>query len=67
MKKITVVIDMQNDFVDPKGKLCVAGAMATIPAINNLIEIKWFDFNQQDKILTSKANEILNRILENIK
>ena len=36
-------------------------------AINNLIEIKWFDFNQQDKILTSKANEILNRILENIK
>ena len=33
-----LVIDMQNDFVDPKGKLCVAGAMATIPAINNLIE-----------------------------
>ena len=32
-----LVIDMQNDFVDPKGKLCVAGAKATIPAINKLI------------------------------
>lgn len=32
-----LVIDMQNDFVDPKGKLCVAGAKATVPAINKLI------------------------------
>lgn len=32
-----LVIDMQNDFVDPKGKLCVDGAKATIPAINDLI------------------------------
>lgn len=32
-----LVIDMQNDFVDPKGVLCVAGAKATIPAINELI------------------------------
>lgn len=32
-----LVIDMQNDFVDPKGKLCVAGAKATIPAINKFI------------------------------
>ena len=32
-----LVIDMQNDFVDPNGKLCVAGAKATIPAINKLI------------------------------
>lgn len=31
-----LVIDMQNDFVDPKGKLCVAGAKATIPAITKL-------------------------------
>lgn len=33
-----LVIDMQNDFVDPKGKLCVDGAKATIPAINELIK-----------------------------
>ena len=33
-----IVIDMQNDFVDPKGKLCVDGAKATIPAINKLIK-----------------------------
>ena len=32
-----LIIDMQNDFVDPKGKLCVAGAKATVPAINKLI------------------------------
>ena len=28
---------MQNDFVDPKGKLCVAGAKATIPDIQKLL------------------------------
>lgn len=33
-----LIIDMQNDFVDPKGVLCVAGAKATIPAINQLID-----------------------------
>ena len=33
-----LVIDMQNDFVEPEGKLCVAGAKATIPAINELIQ-----------------------------
>ena len=33
-----LVIDMQNDFVDPKGKLCVAGAKATIPAIADLVK-----------------------------
>ena len=33
-----LVIDMQNDFVDPKGKLCVAGAKATIPDIQKLLE-----------------------------
>ena len=32
-----LVIDMQNDFVDPKGKLCVAGAKATIPDIQKLL------------------------------
>ncbi len=31
-----IIIDMQNDFVDPKGTLCVAGAKATIPAIDDL-------------------------------
>lgn len=31
-----IIIDMQNDFVDPKGALCVAGAKATIPAIDAL-------------------------------
>lgn len=33
-----IVIDMQNDFVDPKGVLCVAGAKATIPAIQDLVK-----------------------------
>ena len=28
---------MQNDFIDPKGKLYVAGAMATIPDIQKLL------------------------------
>ena len=32
-----LVIDMQNDFVDPKGVLCVAGAMPTVPAISDLV------------------------------
>ena len=35
-----LVIDMQNDFVDPKGKLCVAGAKATIPDIQKLLVIR---------------------------
>lgn len=43
--KAIIVIDMQNDFVDPKGVLCVAGAKATIPAIAELLkygrEQKW--------------------------
>ena len=33
-----LVIDMQNDFVDPRGVLCVAGAKATIPTIQDLIK-----------------------------
>ncbi|MCQ2227684.1 MAG: cysteine hydrolase [Bacteroidales bacterium] len=33
-----IIIDMQNDFVDPKGVLCVAGAAATIPAIADLAD-----------------------------
>ena len=44
-EKAIIVIDMQNDFVDPKGVLCVAGAKATIPAIADLLkygrEQKW--------------------------
>ncbi len=31
-----VVVDMQNDFVDPRGSLCVVGARATVPAIVRL-------------------------------
>jgi len=33
-----VIVDMQNDFVDPAGSLCVAGATATIPAIVRLLD-----------------------------
>jgi len=32
-----LVVDMQNDFVDPRGKLYVPTAPATVPAIRNLI------------------------------
>ncbi len=31
-----VIVDMQNDFVDPRGSLCVGGARGTIPAIARL-------------------------------
>lgn len=31
-----IVVDMQNDFVDPRGSLCVASARATVPAIARL-------------------------------
>ncbi len=31
-----VIVDMQNDFVDPKGRLSVPGARATVPAIARL-------------------------------
>jgi len=31
-----VVVDMQNDFVDPKGSLCVEGARGTVQAILRL-------------------------------
>lgn len=34
-----VVVDMQNDFVDPGGSLCVAGAAATVPAIAHLRDL----------------------------
>lgn len=33
-----IVIDMQNDFVEPEGVLCVPGAKPTIPAIQDLIK-----------------------------
>lgn len=33
-----VIVDMQNDFVDPAGALCVAGAAATVPVIARLRE-----------------------------
>jgi nicotinamidase-related amidase len=33
-----VVVDMQNDFVDPAGALCVAAAAATVPAIARLCD-----------------------------
>jgi nicotinamidase-related amidase len=31
-----IVVDMQNDFVDPRGTLCVSAARATVPAIARL-------------------------------
>lgn len=31
-----LIVDMQNDFVDPRGALCVAAAAATVPAIARL-------------------------------
>jgi nicotinamidase-related amidase len=31
-----IVVDMQNDFVDPRGSLCVSSARATLPAIARL-------------------------------
>ncbi len=34
-----VVVDMQNDFVDPRGTLSVAGARATVPAIARLRDL----------------------------
>ena len=33
-----VVVDMQNDFVDPRGRLCVSSARATVPAIARLLD-----------------------------
>lgn len=37
-KTCIIVVDMQNDFVDPKGKLFVSSAAKTIPAIKKLLE-----------------------------
>jgi nicotinamidase-related amidase len=34
-----IVVDMQNDFVDPRGALCVGGARATIGAIARLLQL----------------------------
>ncbi len=31
-----IVVDMQNDFVDPRGSLCVGAARATVPTIARL-------------------------------
>lgn len=36
--KAIIIIDMQNDFVEPEGVLCVAGAKPTIPAIRDLVK-----------------------------
>lgn len=36
--KAIIIIDMQNDFVEPDGVLCVAGAKPTIPAIQDLVK-----------------------------
>lgn len=55
-----LIIDMQNDFVDPKGKLCVAGAKATVPAINKLIaygrsknwKVVWITLTTELRVLT---------------
>ncbi len=37
-KTAVVVVDMQNDFVKPNGKLYVPTAQATVPAIRKLLE-----------------------------
>ena len=34
-----IVVDMQNDFVDSRGSLCVSKARQTIPAIRRLIDL----------------------------
>ena len=34
-----VIVDMQNDFVDPEGRLCVPGAQATVPVIAQLVSM----------------------------
>ncbi len=34
-----VIVDMQNDFVDPRGRLSVPGARATVPAIARLRDL----------------------------
>jgi len=34
-----VIVDMQNDFVDPRGRLCVGAAQATVPAIVRLRDL----------------------------
>jgi len=34
-----IVVDMQNDFVDPRGSLCVPSARATVPAIVALRDV----------------------------
>ncbi|HEX9549879.1 MAG TPA: isochorismatase family protein [Candidatus Limnocylindrales bacterium] len=34
-----IVVDVQNDFADPKGSLSVAGAEATIPVVNREVKI----------------------------
>lgn len=38
-KTALVLVDMQNDFVDPKGSLSVASAAATVPAIARLRDL----------------------------
>lgn len=51
MQKILLVVDMQNDFIDPeKGALAVPGALAVIPAINERINSGEYDavFASQD-------------------
>ena len=34
-----IVVDMQNDFVDPRGTLCVPGARSTVPVIARLLQL----------------------------
>ena len=45
-KYALVVIDMQNDFVLPRGKLCVKGAKETVPRIRKLLD--WFRTQRLD-------------------
>ncbi len=37
MPAALLIVDMQNEFVDPKGKMCVAGAAHTVPNIGGVL------------------------------
>jgi len=44
MRKVLIVVDPQNDFVKPDGKLAIPNAEVVIPKINNLMNSAIFDF-----------------------
>jgi nicotinamidase-related amidase len=38
MKSALLIVDMQNDFVLPKAPACVAGALATVPRVREVLD-----------------------------